>query len=505
MRNKLQKTPLLLVALVCLMGLLTLTGCLKQSNVASMVPKDASVVCSIDMNSIWTKGNLDNINNIAFIRYFRQELRDEDPDAAAILNEILDDPNSCGIKLKDEIVLFSSESLHSEICVGFLVNNADRFEEFIRHLNRTLDADLEIREEEDFSFASSYDNSLAFCWNSKKAYILVADRVNTAKSDARDLMSLTDKNSMASNSDFNQLMNNRRDIKLFVNSQNLADMMAERRRLSYREEEMLDNLKDAAACLSLNFEQGAIKLELNARGIETEGNLITDDFNSQLTRYLPQESYANAAFAVNVDQLIQTLEGIDDIDLDEDFEGISIRRLIKCFTGSFAACVSDVTVNRRNKPRASFTVVAGINNARTIQRALDDIFEDEGSSSRGEYTYDLYDGYYAKFNDDVLMISNDRDVLDDFSDGGSGRELARNRKNGYAYANLNIDDYPSSLRRAIGRNLADLLSGYLKDAELHRTGDFQWELTIGLQNTEKNSLEFTLQHLDDNMTLLERL
>lgn len=505
MKNSFTKSPLLMVAMVLLVGLTALTGCFKKMSVNTMVPKDAAYVCSIDMNSIWTKGNLDNIDNIAFIRYFRQELRDEDPEAAAMLNGILNDPNSSGIKLKDEIVVFASEALNSEVCVGFLVDDADKFEDFLRHLFRTMDDDMNLSDEDDFRFANGYDNDLSFCWNSKKGYVLMGSRANRAKNDAHDLMELTAKNSMASNRDYIALTSNRSDINLFTKGGSLTDWMTGNSRLSYREEELLEPFENAASCLSLNFEKGALKLKVNARGVEAQENLVTNDLDGQLTRYLPEESYANAAWAFNIDQLIQTLESYDYIDLDEDLGGSSIRRILRCFTGSVAASVSDLSVNRYDEPNFTFTVVAGINNPRTIQRTLDEVFEDEGYSSHGDYTYDLYDGYTIKFNDNILMFSNDRNSLRDFSNGGSGRELARNRKNGYAYVNLNVDEYPSSLRRTIGRNVANLLSGYLKDAELQRTGDFEWEATVNLQNNEKNSLEFTLQHLDDNMTLLERL
>ena len=90
--------------------------------------------------------------------------------------------------------------------------------------------------------------------------------------------------------------------------------------------------------------------------------------------------------------------------------------------------------------------------------------------------------------------------------GNGVEKIAQKAKKGnYLYLDLDIHNYPSSLTQELGSDIVNLAGGFLKDAEFNVTGQGRAEIFIGLQNSDKNSLDFILRYIDDNLTRIQRL
>ena len=371
------------------MGLIALTGCSKKTQMGTLVPDDAAFVVCADFNSLWDKGDFKNIDKIDMVEKARQELRDEEPKAAEILDDLLKDPNSCGLKLKGDMVLFSSKQLNSPFCIGLFVKKAKNFEKFLNKLNDEFDADIEINKKDGFSMV--YLGGAAICWNSNKAYLLACFDEDEAEDDAKLLMELKKENSMAGNDDFNSLMKEQRDVRVFANADNCAEFIRKMDERTYREYKMyFDQYKNCCGYLSLNFEKGAIKMESKQTGVDASKNGLRGDFDSKLIDYLPSETFGATTLSFDMDLLIKELGKLDQFDLDEpiDRNGPTMRDILKCFTGDFAANLSSIKTDRYGDVEPVFSFVAGVNNSRNIEKILDGV-EQEGNLQYYDGTYSI--------------------------------------------------------------------------------------------------------------------
>ena len=85
--------------LVALLAVVTLASCSKGVDMGKYIPKDALYVLDFDMDELWDKADLDNIDQISFVKLGRQELRSENPWAADLVDAILKDPTATGLNL----------------------------------------------------------------------------------------------------------------------------------------------------------------------------------------------------------------------------------------------------------------------------------------------------------------------------------------------------------------------------------------------------------------------
>lgn len=507
-----------------LLGLIVITGCNKKAKDNTgddteqttgergggfMVPGDAMFVISADLNSMWDKGNFDNIDKISTVQYLRQEIKEEDPGAAKILDELLQDPNSCGLKLKGEAVAFKTRSLHSKYVVGLEVLKADKFEVFLKKISDKLGFDIDISKKDDIFYALCRDFDIAVCWNNSRAYIMAnVYQAKDIEKDAQSLMSLSSQNSIANNEDYNLFMKDHRDVCIFANNSQLISYLSLREPSLYKQmKKSIDAYKNAYSCASLNFETGAIKMESKYLGLDANTNPRKGDFDSKLLDYLPRETFGAITIALNPDILLEELDKTEQVDLDETItrNGPTIRNLIQALSGNLAINLSDIRVDRYEEDiEPIISIAAGISNSRTIEKTFAAL-EEDGLEKEGNAYVIPGTNFTIKLTDNVLLFSNDQIALNAFDRGGAGNgmaQVASDAKNGnYMYLNLDLDDYPMAVKRMLDRRVVDGLSGFLKDAEIKTTEDYCTEATINLKNNSMNSLEFIINYIDTYISL----
>ena len=513
MKSKVLKKSLLLIVLlaISIVSMVSCSGCNKKKASMAMIPDDASYVMHINLGSIWEKGDFDNLDELTFVKLLRQELKSEDPDAAKTINDLLEDPNSCGLNLKSDIFGFVSESMKVDICLGFQVKDSNKFKDFLKDYADKAKIDLDISTENNYNLAFSKDLNTAFCWDKNKAYAFPIFSEKEASKCADRLMSLQETSSMAQNNDFNTFLKANNDFGFFVNTDKAMRMM-DRRELNELGASV-DQLKNTSICLGLNFEKGQIKMTSEILGLDdaqTE-QFFSTNFNKDLINYLPQQTLAAASVAIKLDPFIRQLEKSKRFNLDESITdgGPSIREFLKSFTGNFAISLSGLSLggyyNDELKP--TFTFVGEINNKRPFTQALSSM-EEYGVKNNGDsYTIPSYD-VSVNISNNILMVTNESSAINAFSRGGTGNgieKIASKAQNGnYFYLDLDIDNYPSSLTRQLDKNVVGLIGGYLKEAEARMTGSNSAEIVVSLQNDDENSLEYTLHYIDNNLSRLGR-
>lgn len=509
MKNKLLKRTLLwsVLFMASLIGFFSCSGCSKQQTNVYMVPDDAAFVMHINLGNIWNKGDFDHINQISYVKYLLQELRDDNPRDAEVVNDLLNDPNTYGFNLKGEFFAFMSKTTGDEVCVGYTINDAGKYKNFLKDLCRNTD--VVFSSENGYSLAYTKEHRTAFCWDDNKAYLYSSSSERDANSYAQKLMSLQEDNSLAQNADFNTFLQANNDLGLFVNTDLALELAGPGELEQY--EEYLDQLQHTSLCLSLNFENGGIRLPFAILGLENNpgDRFVTDDFNGDLLNYLPQQTLAALSFSFNINSLLRMLEGYEDVDLDESVtDGLSVRELIQSFTGNFAASLSDIRFDGYNGEDLDITItaVAELNNGSLLKEKM--VQSDKARRDGDSYLFED-ETINVGLNGNVIMVTTKPSLLNMLSGGRSGNgveKIAQKAKKGnYLYLDLDIHNYPSSLTQELGSDIVNLAGGFLKDAEFNVTGQGRAEIFIGLQNSDKNSLDFILHYIDDNLTRIQRL
>ena len=500
MKNKLMRKLLLLVTILAA-SMVCFESCSSchHKKTMSMIPDDAAMVIVINMDEIWDKGDFKHIDQLGFVQSLRKELKNENPDAAKIVNDLLEDPKSCGLNLKGDIVFFISSN---NTAFGCQVRSSSKFKKFLENLDKNTDIGFDISKENDYNLAFSKDANLAFCWDGSNAYGFPSPSEKKAVKQADNLMSIKKDNSMAKNEHFKEFMKNAGDIGVFMNFENLMHIT---RRDLEEVKDQIKPLKEASCYLSLNFEEGDIKVQCKVLGLE-EGKygLLNDNFNAKLTNYLPEQAFAAGALAVNISTILKNNKA-PELDDEIVYGGYSTREVLKSFKGSIAASISSISFDYYGNPIPMFTIVADVSNKDVISQTLIDLSSNNRIKYDGNNYYINMDGnnVVIKLEDNILMASNDPSAIDALSNGGNSKgikKIASEAKNGnYVYLDLDIDDYPSSLKNMIDRNLVKIISGLFEKAELKFPEPYTMEFTISLQNKSENSLKHILKHIDDNL------
>lgn len=510
-----------------------------QTAILSLIPDDAPFVFHIDLKSIWDKGDLDNANQVAFIKYLKSELKEENANASKIVNELIDNPNSCGLNLKGNIFIFTSESMKAEACVAITVNDSEQFKNFLMNLETNANLRMDFSTESRFNTAYCSDLGMGACWDNQKAYFFPVEEdywsSRDPRNDVRDyadrLMSFGENASMSRNNDFQTFIASKNDIGWFLNMRYLIRMLEKDR--SYYEDEAMNYIRhfqNTSYCISLNFEQGFIKLQSTLLGMEGNSayQFVNDNFNKKLLDYLPQQTFAAATYSYNIENLIKMLDdnGLSE-ELNETIEHGSyrVRDLLNCFTGNIAVSLSDINIINKTRhsydyyydysydynyeePQPVFTLVGEINNSRPLKQTLDEM---DDFYHTGD-TYIVKDGDISiKISDNIIMVSNDMSALNAFSRGGDGNGVekiaAKAGKGNYIYLDLDPNNYPSSVKKAIdedGRVLS-LLEDFLQNAEVKMSNNYSYEIVINLKHNEKNSLKCIIDQIDNNLATIQRL
>ena len=163
------------------------------------------------------------------IKNIEDESKDNDDDSELeIIKDFKEDPSISGINFLTEAIAFCySDDDEFYGCYTFSINNEDKFKKFIVDFgDEVLELDLDIEEENDYSYAIDEDNSfIGFAWDGDKGIFIggsgdIEDQINY-------LMDLDKDDQITSLVKFNDFYENKGDIGLFVSTEKVPDVYKE--------------------------------------------------------------------------------------------------------------------------------------------------------------------------------------------------------------------------------------------------------------------------------------
>lgn len=488
-----------LLALSC--GMLMLTSCSKSSDLAKYIPDDAIVVVNADMNTLWEKIDVDNIDNIAFIKMARQELRSENPKIAELVDNIIKDPTAAGLNLKKDVSFYVTMQGSSMLCI---MDKSSKFEEFLQDFAQSQGVKVEIVKEDGYKVVS-IDGSDLVVFNNKVAVVGQNPDIS---------LKLDKKNSMLKNKNYSAYWKNHGELSAWVNMGKVLDLanMFGGDALKGMPREAVNAMKEGSFSFNIIFDKGVLRLAFETQGIDPKiWKDYEQKFNADLIKYMPEKSYLAFSVPVKMEQLVKALESsTDDIDLNEKIVGEkTVKDLLLSFDGSFVASVFDWVANKETSVMPMIAMAADVKDAATLKQMLG-----EAGMTQKDGLYVVSDfgiGFeiYIALTDKVAYLTNSDAAAKQFLAGGykdGMKEIAKKVKEGnYVYADLNLKHYPQSVTSLIPEGIVNLLSGYLDYTEARNTSKTAGEWDFYLADKKENSLLYTLHYIDQHLVELGNL
>ncbi len=501
--------------LVALLAVVTLASCSKGVDMGKYIPKDALYVLDFDMDELWDKADLDNIDQISFVKLGRQELRSENPWAADLVDAILKDPTATGLHLKRDIAAYFCYNSDIDGAVIATMHNKKKFEEFLNDFAKQNELTVKFEDKDGWRLATmvsefNVENYVAF--NGDVAMLLFSgngmDRVLSLKKDE----------SLAGDKRFREYWKDRSEISMWMGMKEIVSI-AEQNGTDVKGalgqiygEEYWKAIENASIAGNVVFDKGVMRMVFTYQGISSKIiDKYMQKFEGDLVDYMPEKTYATMAVAYNLKETMKVLEANEefDINLDEEaMEGVTVRDAVSAFGGSMLFSLFDLQVDN-GSVMPMMALALDIKDADIVKKLL----AEAGLTAVEENVYSL-EGFfnfpiYVAMNKKAVFVTNSEAALECFKKGGNKnamKGIAKSVKAGnYVYADLDINHYPDGVKALIPENIVVLMSKYFDYTEIKVNGTKNGEWDLYIKDKKQNSLLSTLHFVDDNLVELGNL
>lgn len=501
--------------LVALLAVVTLASCSKGVDMGKYIPKDALYVLDFDMDELWDKADLDNIDQISFVKLGRQELRSENPWAADLVDAILKDPTATGLHLKRDIAAYFCYNSDIDGAVIATMHNKKKFEEFLNDFAKQNELTVKFEDKDGWRLATTVsefnvENYVAF--NGDVAMLLFSgngmDRVLSLKKDE----------SLAGDKRFREYWKDRSEISMWMGMKEIVSI-AEQNGTDVKGalgqiygEEYWKAIENASIAGNVVFDKGVMRMVFTYQGISSKIiDKYMQKFEGDLVDYMPEKTYATMAVAYNLEETMKVLEANEefDINLDEEaMEGVTVRDAVSAFGGSMLFSLFDLQVDN-GSVMPMMALAVDIKDADIVKKLL----AEAGLTAVEENVYSL-EGFfnfpiYVALNKKAVFVTNSDAALEGFKKGGNKnamKNVAKSVKAGnYIYADLDINHYPDGVKALIPENIVVLMSKYFDYTEIKVNGTKNGEWDLYIKDKKQNSLLSTLHFVDDNLVELGNL
>lgn len=501
--------------LVALLAVVTLASCSKGIDMGKYIPKDALYVLDFDMDELWDKADLDNIDQISFVKLGRQELRSENPWAADLVDAILKDPTATGLHLKRDIAAYFCYNSDIDGAVIATMHNKKKFEEFLNDFAKQNELTVKFEDRDGWRLATmvsefNVENYVAF--NGDVAMLLFSgngmDKMLTLKKDE----------SLASDKRFREYWKNRSEISMWMGMKEIVSI-AEQNGTDVKGalgqiygEEYWKAIENASIAGNVVFDKGVMRMVFTYQGISDKiMKQYMQKFDDELVDYMPEKTYATMAVAYNLEETMKVLEANKefDINLDEEaMEGVTVRDAVSAFGGSMLFSLFELQVDN-GSVMPMMALALDIKDADIVKKLL----AEAGLTAVEENVYSL-EGFfnfpiYVAMNKKAVFVTNSDAALEGFKKGGNKnamKNVAKSVKAGnYIYADLDINHYPDGVKALIPENIVVLMSKYFDYTEIKVNGTKNGEWDLYIKDKKQNSLLSTLHFVDDNLVELGNL
>jgi hypothetical protein len=538
---------------ILLLGVLALgfTSCSKKSENLKVIPKDAIAVVSFDLQSLYKKADVEELQKLKSFQKIKEELNNNNKEMGKIFSEILNDPKASGVDFKKNAFLFGlnnkkygGDSRNPYIGVTAVLSDDAKFKDLLNRVSQAKNLQLDIKKEGTLNIVR-LDQGTYLSWDSKKILFLKGDNTEATGVDIvlKKLYEQSKSEQITDIKGFSDFLDGQKDINVWLNfggfvqddSIFLNGMVAS----LYRG--LFNMQKDSYFYGFIDFDKDDIKLTTYSIYNEETAKLLKKydlydiTFDKDILKNTPEKLPLAMGGAINVKNYYEFLKAQFGKDFNEDdlirvlsTQGLTKDNVLNFFGGSFMLAIE------------------GFENQKYISY---DLVEDEQSKDGYEYkevekermfpvfglsfnigdktlldkgvtlaSLALENGYYKlplqkdltlyfAYNNKAFYGSNSPKGVEAFLKGGVSNNAVNSdfgkhvsKDLAYFYMSLDPNNYPKeyfdSFKDKKDKFAFDLFTQHSVNLECKRIDNSSAEAIYHLKGVEKNSLNTFFKSID---------
>ena len=538
---------------ILLLGVLALgfTSCSKKSENLKVIPKDAIAVVSFDLQSLYKKADVEELQKLKSFQKIKEELNNNNKEMGKIFSEILNDPKASGVDFKKNAFLFGlnnkkygGDSRNPYIGVTAVLSDDAKFKDLLNRVSQAKNLQLDIKKEGTLNIVR-LDQGTYLSWDSKKILFLKGDNTEATGVDIvlKKLYEQSKSEQITDIKGFSDFLDGQKDINVWLNfggfvqddSIFLNGMVAS----LYRG--LFNMQKDSYFYGFIDFGKDDIKLTTYSIYNEETAKLLKKydlydiTFDKDILKNTPEKLPLAMGGAINVKNYYEFLKAQFGKDFNEDdliralsTQGLTKDNVLNFFGGSFMLAIEgfenqkyisyDLVEDEQSKDGYEYKEVEkermfpvfGLSFNIGDKTLLDKGITLAGLAlENGYYKLPLQKDltFYFAYNNKAFYGSNSPKGVEAFLKGGVsnnavnsdfGKHVSKDLT--YFYMSLDPNYYPKeyfdSFKHKKDKFAFDLFTQHSVNLECKRIDNSSAEFIYHLKGVEKNSLNTFFKSID---------
>lgn len=540
---------------ILLLGVLALgfTSCSKKSENLKVIPKDAIAVVSFDLQSLYKKADVEELQKLKSFQKIKEELNNNNKEMGKIFSEILNDPKASGVDFKKNAFLFGlnnkkygGDSRNPYIGVTAVLSDDAKFKDLLNRVSQAKNLQLDIKKEGTLNIVR-LDQGTYLSWDSKKILFLKGDNTEATGVDIvlKKLYEQSKSEQITDIKGFSDFLDGQKDINVWLNfggfvqddSIFLNGMVAS----LYRG--LFNMQKDSYFYGFIDFGKDDIKLTTYSIYNEETAKLLKKydlydiTFDKDILKNTPEKLPLAMGGAINVKNYYEFLKAQFGKELNEDdlvkllnTQGLTKDNVLNFFGGSFMLAIEgfenqkyisydlDLVEDKQSEDSYEYKEVEKERMFPVFGLSFnigDKTLLDKGVTlaglalENGYYKLPLQKDltFYFAYNNKAFYGSNSPKGVEAFLKGGVsnnavnsdfGKHVSKDLT--YFYMSLDPNNYPkeyfNSFRDKKDKFAFDLFTQHSVDLECKRIDNTSAEAIYHLKGVEKNSLNTFFKSID---------
>ena len=540
---------------ILLLGVLALgfTSCSKKSENLKVIPKDAIAVVSFDLQSLYKKADVEELQKLKSFQKIKEELNNNNKEMGKIFSEILNDPKASGIDFKKNAYLFAfnnkkygGDSRQPHIGITAVLSDDNKFKDLLNRVSQAKNLQLDIKKEGTLNIVR-LDQGTYLSWDSKKILFLKGDNTEATGVDIvlKKLYEQSKSEQITDIKGFSDFLDGQKDINVWLNfggfvqddSIFLNGMVAS----LYRG--LFNMQKDSYFYGFIDFGKDDIKLTTYSIYNEETAKLLKKydlydiTFDKDILKNTPEKLPLAMGGAINVKNYYEFLKAQFGKDFNEDdlirvlsTQGLTKDNVLNFFGGSFVLAIegfenqkyisydldlvedkqSDDSYEYKEVEKERMFPVFGLSFNIGDKTLLDKGITLAGLAlENGYYKLPLQKDltFYFAYNNKAFYGSNSPKGVEAFLKGGVSNNAVNSdfgkhvsKDLAYFYMSLDPNNYPKeyfdSFKHKKDKFAFDLFTQHSVNLECKRIDNSSAEAIYHLKGVEKNSLNTFFKSID---------
>jgi len=505
----------------------------------------------VDGKALKEKGNINSISESKVYKKVIAEISDDEMADFKQFEYLFKDTKESGIAINEEFIMFM-KMVEGTPMIGFNFQVIDKAKvDALFTIVTEKEEGLEVLKSEDISYIVNDEAIIA--WNEAQLLVIAQQEMapEALLNSAKTLLNQSASESISSNSTYGDFYAKRKDVSFWFNYDLFLDNMPPAQQMMITSQ-LPFSMKGTFFYGYISFEKGQVVAEYESimndemKAFIKDYQFINDDFDTDVLKFIPKNSYANAEISLNLyDYYNMFLDMYKEKQVDTDVYtkqveqelGVTVDDLLKSFSGEMAISLHGINmkettgmsfeidetgeykmVNKTEmKPELLYSAVIKYNN---------DMVWDILETKAGEMGLVKQDGYYSisqadvymGYVDNTLLVTNDLELIKkNMADGSVSPNLEStevadylNKFPTYLELNMDLDQYPKEIKEYIekqGKEESDVFLKFMstyKRLQVIPTDIYSAKIVLELNNKDKNSLDVILHNMDDVSDLISK-